>query len=322
MQLAAICAGDRRALARAITLLESSRADDRAVAEQLLRAAMPHCGRARRVAFSGAPGVGKSTFIEAFGNCAIQDGGCIAVLTIDPSSSLGGGSILGDKTRMETLATHPRAFIRPSPSGQTLGGVARRTHEAILLCEAAGFDWIVVETVGVGQSETLAANMTDAFVLLLTPHGGDELQGVKRGIMELADLIVVNKADGALLDAANAFAAVVADALRWLARRVDDWQTPVLCASALDTVGIDAVHQKLIAYFAAMKKSGALHARRQAQAKQWLWNETREALLGALGDNAAVNDALGGVLREVEDGKLPASVGARQLVDIFLNSNR
>ena len=198
-----IRSGDRRALAKGITLVESTRADHREAAARLLELIMPYTGNSIRLGISGVPGVGKSTFIESFGNHVISQGHRLAVLAVDPTSALSGGSILGDKTRMETLARHPDAYIRPSPAGQTLGGVTRRTRETLLLCEAAGFDVIIVETVGVGQSETAVAQMTDMFLLLLLPGGGDELQGIKRGIMELADLILVNKADGDQQAAAN-----------------------------------------------------------------------------------------------------------------------
>ena len=211
-----LLAGDRRALARAITLIESSRRQDRAAATELLKTLAPHTGGSLRIGLSGAPGVGKSTFIEAFGQALIQGGERVAVLAVDPSSARGGGSILGDKTRMERLSRQKDAFIRPSPSNAALGGVARRTREAVRLCEAAGFTVTLIETVGVGQSETMVADMTDVFVLLLNPSGGDDLQGVKRGVMERADLILVNKADGDLASAAKGTVSDYANALRLL----------------------------------------------------------------------------------------------------------
>ena len=320
MDIETLRSGDRRALARAITLLESTRAQDRPVAEDLLRQAMPHTGNSIRIGISGAPGVGKSTFIEAFGNRATECQRRVAVLTIDPTSSVSGGSILGDKTRMETLAANPRAFIRPSPAGQTLGGVARRTQEAILACEAAGFDLVIVETVGVGQSETLVAGMTDIFLVMLSPAAGDDLQGIKRGIMELADIVVVNKCDGGLATQASAVAADIANALNLIKPRVAAWRAPVVLTSALEKSGIDEVQQKIDDYRGVLEADGSLHERRRWQAREWLWNETREQLLAALKQDAAVDEALEGVLKQVGEGALPASIAARKLVSTFMRS--
>ncbi|CAJ2376237.1 MAG: methylmalonyl Co-A mutase-associated GTPase MeaB [Gammaproteobacteria bacterium] len=316
----AVRAGDRRALARAITLLESTRDEDRAAAEKLLRDAMPHSGGAIRLGISGAPGVGKSTFIEAFGNSAIARGERVAVLTIDPTSGVSGGSILGDKTRMASLAANPNAFIRPSPAGRALGGVARRTQEALLVCEAANYDLIIVETVGVGQSETLAAAMTDIFLLLLPPAGGDALQGIKRGIMELADIIVVNKNDGALAKQAALAASDIRHALGVMRPRIKNWRTPVLLASALENTGIGEVREQIDACRKLLESGGALQARRREQAREWLWNETREALLAELKKDPAVGEALEVLLRRVGDGELPASVAARELAAMFMRS--
>ncbi|MDA7991019.1 MAG: methylmalonyl Co-A mutase-associated GTPase MeaB [Gammaproteobacteria bacterium] len=316
----AVRAGDRRALARAITLLESTRDEDRAAAEKLLRDAMPHSGGAIRLGISGAPGVGKSTFIEAFGNSAIARGERVAVLTIDPTSGVSGGSILGDKTRMASLAANPNAFIRPSPAGRALGGVARRTQEALLVCEAANYDLIIVETVGVGQSETLAAAMTDIFLLLLPPAGGDALQGIKRGIMELADIIVVNKNDGALAKQAALAASDIRHALGVMRPRIKNWRTPVLLASALENTGIGEVREQIDACRELLESGGALQARRREQAREWLWNETREALLAELKKDPAVGEALEVLLRRVGDGELPASVAARELAAMFMRS--
>ena len=230
--------GNRRALAQAITLIESTRRDHRAAASDLLERLMPHAGGSIRLGISGVPGVGKSTFIEALGNHVIDPGHRVAVLTVDPSSAISGGSILGDKTRMELLSRRPEAYIRPSPAGKTLGGVTRRSREALILCEAAGFDVIIVETVGVGQSETKVADMTDMFVLLLLPGGGDELQGIKRGIMELADLILINKADDELKALAGRSAAEYRNALRLLHPRSANWKVEVQTCSARDGTGI------------------------------------------------------------------------------------
>ena len=314
--------GDRRALARAITLLESTRDQDRRAAEKLLRDVMPYTGNSIRIGITGAPGVGKSTFIEAFGNRATERGHRVAVLTIDPTSSFSGGSILGDKTRMETLAANPRAFIRPSPSGQALGGVARRTQEALLACEAGGFDFIIVETVGVGQSETLVAAMTDIFLLMLLPAAGDELQGIKRGIMELADVVIVNKSDGDLAKQAAAAATDIKHALHLIQRRLAAWQVPVVVTSAIENTGIDEVREKIDAYRRLLEADGVLQKRRREQAREWLWNETREQLLAELKKDSAVDDALEGVLRRVGAGELPASIAARKLVSTFMGQKK
>ena len=320
VDIKALRSGDRRALAQAITLLESTRAEDRTAAEKLLRDVMPHTGNSIRIGITGAPGVGKSTFIEAFGNRATEQGHRVAVLTIDPTSSFSGGSILGDKTRMETLAANPKAFIRPSPSGQTLGGVARRTHEAVLACEAAGFDLVIVETVGVGQSETLVAAMTDIFLLMLPPVAGDELQGIKRGIMELADVVIVNKSDGGLEKQATAAAADIKHALHLIQRRLAAWRVPVLITSALENTGVDAVQKNIDEYRRLLEADGALQKRRQQQARDWLWNETREQLLAELKNDSAVGEALEVALQQVGAGELPASIAARKLVAAFMGS--
>jgi len=233
--------GNRRALAQAITLIESTRPDHRTAASDLLQRLMPQAGHSIRVGISGVPGVGKSTFIEALGNHVIDAGHRVAVLTVDPSSAISGGSILGDKTRMELLSRRPEAYIRPSPAGKTLGGVTRRSREALILCEAAGYDVVIVETVGVGQSETRVADMTDMFILLQLPGGGDELQGIKRGIMELADLILINKADGELKALAGRSAADYRNALRLLHPRSANWKVEVQTCSARDGRGIAEV---------------------------------------------------------------------------------
>ena len=320
VDIKALRSGDRRALARAITLLESTRAEDCPAAEKLLRSIMPHTGNSIRIGITGAPGVGKSTFIETFGNRVTECGNRVAVLTIDPSSSLSGGSILGDKTRMETLAANPRAFIRPSPAGQTLGGVARRTREAMLVCEAGGFDWVIVETVGVGQSETLVAAMTDIFLLMLLPSSGDELQGIKRGIMELADLVIVNKSDRGLEPRAMATAADITHALHLIQRRLATWQVPVMITSAMENIGIDEVRKKIDVYRCLLEADGALQKRRRQQAREWLWNETREQLLAELKKDSVVEAALEDMLQQVGEGELPASIAARKLVAKFMRS--
>ena len=299
----ALTAGNRRALSRAITLIESTRPDHRTQATALLAGLPPR--EALRIGLSGTPGVGKSTFIEAFGKMLTGQGLRVAVLAVDPSSARSGGSILGDETRMETLARDPMAFIRPSPSRAELGGVARRTRETIRLCEAAGFDVVLVETVGVGQSETLVADMTDLFVLLLAPAGGDELQGVKRGIMEIADLILVNKADGDLRDTALRTVADYAGALRLLRKRPQDPEgfPKALPVSAVMDEGLDTAWKEMTRLNDWRHAQGHFRTRRAEQARQWFMAELRAGLLAALdqpetrarlretGDSVAAGDA-------------------------------
>lgn len=305
-----VAAGDRRALARLITLLESTRADHRARAEALLEALLPHTGKAVRLGLSGPPGVGKSTFIEAFGRHLIGLGRSVAVLAIDPSSRVTGGSILGDKTRMAELSREPRAFIRPSPSAGTLGGVARHTADAILAVEAAGFDTILVETVGVGQSETAVADMVDLFCLLHQPHGGDDLQGIKKGVVELADLIVVNKADGETEAAAGRAAAELKSALSLL-RADPRWRPPVLLASALDGKGLDAVWREIERYRAVMQADGAWEAKRSAQARARLWSGLAEELT----ERMRLRPEAVELERRVAAGELTPNAAIRALLD-------
>jgi LAO/AO transport system kinase len=311
-------AGDRRALARAITLIESTRQDHRRAAEALLERLLPATGGAVRLGISGVPGVGKSTFIERFGLHVIDCRHKVAVLAVDPSSKRGGGAILGDKTRMGELARSEAAFIRPSPAGATLGGVARRTREALLLCEAAGFDVVIVETVGVGQSETAVADMVDMFLLLLLPGGGDDLQGIKRGVMEIADLIAVNKADGDLAAAARHTVADYRNALRLLRSASPEWRTEVMAISALTGAGIEAVWQAVGRHRAAMEKSGERARRRGEQARTALWSELGEALLEALRHHPMVRTRLASVEAGVTAGRTLPAAAARQLLDDFL----
>jgi LAO/AO transport system kinase len=270
--------GDRRALARAITLVESTRADHRVEARALLDALLPATGRSLRLGVSGAPGAGKSSLIESVGLHAVVAGHRVAVLAVDPSSNRSGGSVLGDKTRMAELGRRSEAYIRPSPSGGTLGGVARRTREALLVCEAAGFDVVVVETVGVGQSEVAVAGLVDLFLLLAAPGGGDELQGIKRGIMELADLIVVNKADGDLLPAAQRAASDLRKAVHLLRPKRPGWEVEVLLASARDGIGIPEVWAAVEAGVDRLRSGGFLDELRADQAVRWMWDEVREEL--------------------------------------------
>jgi LAO/AO transport system kinase len=307
----AVRSGDRKALARAITLIESTRTDHREAAETLVAALLPAAGGALRIGISGAPGVGKSTFIEAFGLRAIAAGHRVAVLAIDPSSKRGGGSILGDKTRMAELARNDAAFIRPSPAGGTMGGVARRTREAILVVEAAGFDRVIVETVGVGQSETAVADLVDLFVLLIAPAGGDELQGIKRGVVELADLLIVNKADGDLEAAALRTVADYRHALGLLRSDEQHQRAEVVAVSSLERRGLDTVEHILEKRRKIIAANGAWQRRRGAQVKAALWAEIGEALLDRLRDDASVKAKLAKLEAQVESGKLTPATAAR-----------
>ncbi|MEL0112383.1 MAG: methylmalonyl Co-A mutase-associated GTPase MeaB [Rickettsiales bacterium] len=314
--------GDRRALARAITLAESTRADHREQAESLLATLLPHCGSSIRIGISGSPGVGKSSFIEAFGLHLVGQGHRVAVLAVDPSSRVSGGSILGDKTRMEELSRHPAAFIRPSPAGRSLGGVARRTRECVLICEAAGFDVVIVETVGVGQSETAVAEMTDLFLLLLAPAAGDELQGIKKGIVELADMIAVNKADGNLVEAANHAAADYRNALHMIRPASPNWRVPVLTCSALTGDGIVEIWQTIADYRETRSNSGEFDSRRADQARAWMWSEIEENLIAALRGHPDVVGRVAGLEADVAAGKTAPSAAAKEMLVIFLGANR
>lgn len=305
-------AGDRRALARAITLIESTRRDDRDAATALIAQILPDTGRSVRLGITGVPGVGKSTFIEVFGLHLIDQGHRVAVLAVDPTSKRSGGSILGDKTRMEDLSRHPDAFVRPSPAGQTLGGVARRTRETMLLCEAAGYDVVIVETVGVGQSETAVADMVDMFLLLLAPGGGDDLQGIKKGIVELADLLVVNKADGDLEAAAGRAAADYQNALTLLRPASPLWTPKVLACSALENRGIGDIWRAVAAYRAALDPPGVLAQRRADQAVAWMWSEIADGLMEDFRGDPARRRKIEDIERQVADGVLSASEGARR----------
>ncbi|MCV2873955.1 methylmalonyl Co-A mutase-associated GTPase MeaB [Defluviimonas sp. WL0050] len=308
-------AGDRRALARAITLVESRREDHRADAAALLDT-LGTARQALRIGLSGTPGVGKSSFIEAFGTMLTGQGLKVAVLAVDPSSARSGGSILGDKTRMERLSRNPNAFIRPSPSQTHLGGVARRTREAVALCEAAGFDVVLIETVGVGQSETVVAEMSDLFILLLAPAGGDELQGVKRGIMEMADLILVNKADGALKDTATRTCADYAGALRLLRKRAQDPEgfPKALCVSAAEETGLDKAWAEMQELAGWRRANGHFAARRAEQARHWFEEEVRQGLLARLTSDPATRARMQDLGRAVAEGKAaPVQAAAEML---------
>ncbi|HZL58867.1 MAG TPA: methylmalonyl Co-A mutase-associated GTPase MeaB [Stellaceae bacterium] len=312
---ARIRAGDRTALAQAITLIESTRDDHRTAAEALLQALLPHTGKALRLGVTGAPGVGKSTFIEAYGMASLAAGFRVAVLAVDPSSKKAGGSILGDKIRMGDLAREKHAFIRPSPAGSMLGGVARRTREAAWLCEAAGFDRVIVETVGVGQSETAVADLVDLCLLMIAPGGGDDLQGIKRGIVEIADLLVVNKADGDLAPAAQRAVADYGHALRLLRSAAGD--AGVFAVSALERRGIEELRQAVEARALARDNSGAVAARRRAQAREALWSELGEGLLEMLRQSRSVRELLPDLEAQVAGAKLTPSAAARRALQAF-----
>ncbi|HWD50189.1 MAG TPA: methylmalonyl Co-A mutase-associated GTPase MeaB [Rhizomicrobium sp.] len=309
----ALRSGDRRALARAITLAESTKPADRADAESLLSAALPYAGKAMRLGISGAPGAGKSTFIEAFGSYLTGSGHKVAVLAIDPSSRRSGGSILGDKTRMEKLARDPKAFIRPSPAGTTLGGVARRTREAMLLAEAAGFDVVLVETVGVGQSETAVSEMVDVFTLLVNPGAGDDLQGIKRGVMELADLVLVTKSDGDLLQAANRAAADYHAALHLMRPKYPALPPQVLKVSSLRHEGIAEAWEAMRLLHKAMEKAGHLKKLREDQARRWFWSEVQSMLADEVSQSEKLENAARKLEASVVEGKSLPFSAAREL---------
>ena len=320
----------RRAISKAITLLESTRADHRAQADELLNALLPHSGRAFRLGLSGVPGVGKSTFIEVLGLYLIEQGHRVAVLTIDPSSSISGGSILGDKTRMEKLSVHERAYIRPSPSSGTLGGVAEKTREAMLVCEAAGYDLVIVETVGVGQSEIAVAGMTDMFVLMQLPNAGDELQAIKKGVMELADLVVINKAD---LDAAAATRAQaqITSSLRLLGQHGNpahalhdqtSWHPQVIQLSALQGHGVDTFWTAVQRFRHLQTVSGRMARRRQQQSLSWMWERIEAGLRTAFREDPQVVAQLAEVSDKVARGTQTGSAAARELLSVFRRSQR
>lgn len=318
-------AAQRRAIAKAITLLESTRADHRAQGDELLTALLPHTGKAFRLGISGVPGVGKSTFIEVLGLYLIEQGHRVAVLTIDPSSSVSGGSILGDKTRMEKLSVHERAYIRPSPSSGTLGGVAEKTREAMLVCEAAGYDVVIVETVGVGQSETAVANMTDMFVLMQLPNAGDDLQAIKKGVMELADLVIINKAD-IDADAAMRAQAQITSAMRLFglvnnamdpsqaAAHDSFWHPQVIQLSALHNKGVDVFWAAVTQFRTIQTANGRLASRRRQQSLSWMWERIDAGLKQAFRQDPAVSALLPSLVADVESGRIPASTAARNLL--------
>ncbi|MFF8595345.1 methylmalonyl Co-A mutase-associated GTPase MeaB [Streptomyces sp. NPDC015220] len=309
--------GRRAIVARAITLVESTSARHRAPAQDLLTELLPHSGRARRIGVSGVPGVGKSTFIDAFGTMLTGLGHRVAVLAVDPSSSRTGGSILGDKTRMERLAVDPAAFVRPSPSAGTLGGVARATRESMVIMEAAGYDVVLVETVGVGQSETAVANMVDSFLLLTLARTGDQLQGIKKGVLELADVIAVNKADGPHERDARAAARELAGALRLMHGKDAFWTPPVLSCSAREPSGLDTVWERLERHRALLDSTGRLTAKRRAQQVDWTWSMVHDELLDRLHSDPAVRSLAPELEQRVRQGGLTATLAAERILKAF-----
>jgi LAO/AO transport system kinase len=312
----AVRSGDRSALARAITLVESTRADHRETSQRLLMELMPEAGGALHVGVTGVPGVGKSTTIEALGMYLIDQGHKVAVLAVDPSSTRTGGSILGDKTRMAQLAVHPDAYIRPSPTSGTLGGVAKATRETIVLLEAAGYDVVLVETVGVGQSEVTVANMVDTFVFLTLARTGDQLQGIKKGVLELADVVVVNKADGKHATEAKAAARELSGAIRLLYPRDTLWRPPVLTLSALEGTGLEEMWATVLKHRQVLTDAGEFDAQRRTQQVEWMWSMVRDAVLDRVSSNPGVKAIRADIEQRVRDGELTPALAAQEILDL------
>ena len=317
-----VLAGDRTMLARAITLVESSRADHRAMVREIIERVVATVGSAIRVGITGVPGVGKSTFIDQFGSNLTAAGHRVAVLAVDPTSQRTGGSILGDKTRMERLAVDPSAFVRPSPAGLTLGGVTRSTREAMMLCEAAGFDVILVETVGVGQSETIVSEMVDFFLVLMLAGAGDELQGIKKGVLELADLVAVNKADGDAIQRAEIAAGDYRHALHLMAPATPTWSPPVLTCSALADIGLDSIWEQILSHRDRLSATGEFTEKRRHQQVRWMWSMIGDRLMDGFRGDPAVAARLDAVSAQVEGGRVAASVAADELIDAFFGSKQ
>jgi LAO/AO transport system kinase len=316
----AVLAGSRVDIARTITLVESTRADHRLLAQQVLTQLLPHAEQALRVGITGVPGAGKSTFIDAVGGRLIDEGHRVAVLAVDPSSTKTGGSILGDKTRMARLATDPNAFVRPSPTSGNLGGVARATRESIVVMAAAGYDVIIVETVGVGQSESLVAEMTDAFLLLALARSGDQLQGIKKGVLELADVVAVNKADGDFATEAKRSARELAGALRLIESAESEAKTPVLTCSAMTGDGLMDVWRSLTDLIDERRESGELQRQREAQRVSWMWALVRDELLARLRDSGAVEELAAVLEQRVRAGEMSPGLAAAEVLEAFFQS--
>jgi LAO/AO transport system kinase len=309
--------GDRRLIAKTITVIESSLAAHQRLAHTIVDLLLPYSGKAIRLGITGVPGVGKSTFIESLGTMLVEKGHRVAVLAVDPSSKRSGGSVLADKTRMEKLAVEERAFIRPSPSGGTLGGVARKTRETMIACEAAGFDVIIVETVGVGQSETTVASMVDFFLVLMIAGAGDELQGIKKGILEIADAVAVNKADGDNIEKAEFARKQYETALHFLAPSSPNWTPPVLTCSALEMIDIDVIWETVLKHHRIFTQTGELNANRKKQAVDWMWSLVKDGLTDRFYQNPEVKEILPETIKDVEKGTIASTVAASRLLDLL-----
>ncbi|HEX7094714.1 MAG TPA: methylmalonyl Co-A mutase-associated GTPase MeaB [Acidimicrobiales bacterium] len=309
--------GDRTVLGRAITLVESTKREHQELAQKMLLELLPHAGKAHRIGITGVPGAGKSTFIDSFGSNLTSEGHRVAVLAVDPTSTRSGGSILGDRTRMQRLSADSAAFIRPSPTGGTLGGVTRSTREAIVVVEAAGYDVVLVETVGVGQSETLVAGMVDFFLVLMIPGAGDELQGIKRGVLELADMIVVNKADSGNEARARAAASEYQHALRLMQPASPTWQPPVLTCSAKENIGLDTIWKQIELHRRTMMATGEWDLKRNRQQIDWMWSTVDDRVLGALRSHPAVRALLPSLEDDVAHGRLTPTLAAERILAAF-----
>ena len=321
-ELEQILQGKRRAIAKAITLLESTRPESFEQGQELLESLLPHAGQALRIGITGVPGVGKSTFIEAFGLFLIEHGHRVAVLAVDPSSQLTGGSIMGDKTRMNELAQHPDAFIRPSPSSGILGGVSRKTRETMLICEAAGFDVVIVETVGVGQSETLVDSMVDLFLLLMLPNAGDELQGIKKGVLELADLVVINKSDGEQETFAKTAQSEYRKALHLLPSTKTSWTPQILRCSSLEKRGMDKIWDSVKSFRKELQNSGEWKKQRQTQTGKWMWSLVEEGLLTNFRNDPNIQKQIPELEKAVNSGKMLPTTAARKMLDTWIHGTK